>query len=117
MTTAYTGWARLSLMGHRQRIGIVGEAEMYGGKLLRIDIPSGDSFVTEYYGTASIYSLEPLTEEVARKAEYTPDFRPVNPLAYRDPTPEEIEAEAKRRAARLTQQRSLSYADDDDRPF
>lgn len=119
MTTVYTGWARLSLMGHLERIGLVGEAEMYGGKLLRIDIPSGESTVTEYYGTNAIYSLQPISEEVARKALGQRDMRPVNPLGFRDPTPEEIDAEVKRRTERAA--RGLpnnSYADDDDdRPF
>src|SRR5687767_12591518 len=96
---AYTGWAILSLMGHRQRVGLVGEAEMYGGKLLRIDVPCGEAMVTEYYGTSAIYSLEPVAEEVARK-HITQDYRPVNPLAFRDPTEEEIKVEAQRRARR-----------------
>lgn len=111
---AYTGWAILSLMGHRQRVGIVGEAEMYGGKLLRIDVPSGEEMITEYYGTASIYSLEPINEDVAKK-HISHDFRPVNPLSYREPTEEEIKAEAERRA-----RNQLSYQaieNDDDLPF
>lgn len=109
---AYRGWAILSLMGHRQRVGIVSEAEMYGGKLLRIDVPCGESeMVTEYYGTSAIYSLEPITEEIGRQRHLAADFRPVNPLAFRDPTPQEIEEEAKRRARRL------SVRDDDDMPF
>lgn len=114
---AYVGWAILSLMGHRQRVGIVSEAEMYGGKLLRIDVPSGAEMVTEYYGTAAVYGLQPISEEVARK-HISRDFRPVNPLGYRDPTPEEVEAEAKRRAS--GQSRRLAYAgdgEDPDMPF
>lgn len=115
MTTAYTGWARLSLFGHLERIGIVVEAEMYGGKLLRIDIPSGESTVTEYYGTNAIYSLQPISEEVARKALGQRDMRPVSPLGFRDPTPEEIEAEVKRRTERAARGLpSGSYADDDE---
>ena len=113
---AYRGWAVLSLMGHRSRIGIVAEAEMYGGKLLRIDVPSGDAFVTEYYGTSAIYSLTPIAEDVARARYVERDVRPVNPLAYRDPTPEEVEAEARSRARQLSYQRA-EEVDDDDMPI
>lgn len=37
--TAFSSWAILELMGHRQRAGLVQEVELFGGKLLRIDIP------------------------------------------------------------------------------
>ena len=132
--TPYKGWAILSLMGHRQRVGIVSEAEMYGGKLLRIDIPvmpadgqeaPKEPYVTEYYGTSAIYSLEPIAEEVARARYIERDPRPVNPLGFRDPTPEEVQAEVQRRAERMARQglvdargpRPGDLAFDDDRPF
>jgi hypothetical protein len=35
----YEGWAIVELMGHRQRAGYVKEAEMFGAKMLRLDIP------------------------------------------------------------------------------
>ena len=92
---AYQGFALLELMGHRQRIGRVSEVEMYGGKLLRIDVivpgsfsttpmaqtdtpargvdggtPDREAkevhFVTEFYNAGSIYGLTPLEEEIAR---------------------------------------------------
>lgn len=81
---AYEGWAILELMGHRRRAGRVAEVEMFGGKLLRIDIPAGDGEVTEFYGATSIYSLRPATEEVARRAAgQLGDPRPVQPVDYR----------------------------------
>jgi hypothetical protein len=122
-------------MGHRQRVGIVSEAEMYGGKLLRIDIPvmpadgqeaPKEPYVTEYYGTSAIYSLEPIAEEVARARYIERDPRPVNPLGFRDPTPEEVQAEVQRRAERMARQglvdargpRPGDFAsDDNDMPF
>lgn len=86
MTQAYEGWALLELMGHRQRVGRVSEAEIYGGKLLRIDIPVGDTaeVVTEFYGCSSIYGLRPLSEEIAKDyARRNGDPRPVRPVEYR----------------------------------
>jgi hypothetical protein len=79
---AYEGWAMLEVMGHRRRVGRVQEVEMYGGKMLRIDIPLEGGDVTEFYSCASIYALLPLSEEVARDTakRYR---RPVRPVDYR----------------------------------
>ncbi len=81
---SYEGWAKLELMGHRTRVGRVKEVEMYGGKMLRIDIPTAGDDITEYYGAASVYSLMPITEELGRDyaARYG-DPRPVRPVGYR----------------------------------
>lgn len=84
--TAYQGWARLELMGHRSRVGQVREVELYGGKLLRIDIPvaGGTEFVTKFYGASAIYCMTPIAEDVAKDyAERTHDPRPVKPMGYR----------------------------------
>lgn len=96
--TAYEGWALIELMGHRTRVGKVSEAEIYGGKLIRIDIPINDlngEFVTEYYGCGSIYSLRPISEDLASEyAKRNGDPRPVKPCDYKPQTPhspEEIE--------------------------
>ena len=82
--TAYEGWAMLELMGHRQRVGRVQEVEMFGGKLLRIDIPTEGGDVTEFYGCSSIYAMRPIAEDVARDAaKRYGDPRPVKPVEYR----------------------------------
>lgn len=86
MTTAqaYEGWAVLEVMGHRRRAGLVREVELFGGKLLRIDVPTADGDVTEFYGCGSIYALRPCSEEVARDAaSRIGDPRPVRPVDYR----------------------------------
>jgi len=82
---AYEGWARLELMGHRQRVGFVREVEMYGGKMLRIDLPvEGSTDVTEFYGVTSIYARTPISEAIARDvAKRYGDPRPVQPMDYR----------------------------------
>lgn len=78
----------VELMGHRQRGGYVKDIEMFGGKLLRIDIPIDiEKSVTEFYGCSSIYALRPCTEEIVRdhiKRSYNADLRPVRQLEYRD---------------------------------
>jgi hypothetical protein len=81
-------WALVELMGHRRRAGRVQEVERFGAKMLRIDIPAGDAFVTEFYGGSAIYAMRPATEEIARAtAEAIGDPRPVAPLSYRLPAP------------------------------
>ena len=84
MSSPYEGWAILEVMGHRRRAGRVCEVEIYGGKLLRIDIPTTDGEVTEFYGCGSIYAPRPCSEEVARAAAGSiGDPRPVRPVEYR----------------------------------
>lgn len=80
------GWVFLELMGHRQRIGRAREEYVGSGKMIRIDIPVGDSdeTVTEYYGTSAVYALRPITEEVARDHWAAKDPRPVRPVSYRE---------------------------------
>lgn len=99
-------WAIVEIMGHLRRAGRISEADRFGSKLLRIDIPTGpDEYVTEYFSGSAIYRLRPATEEVARAVgAQLGDPRPVMPVAYRLPAPEaEDEFEF--------------GSDDDERPF
>ncbi|ORE90965.1 hypothetical protein [Aurantimonas sp. 22II-16-19i] len=86
---AFEGWAILELMGHRVRPGRVSEVEIAASKMLRVDIPVGvgeDEYVTEYYGGASVYSLRPTSEDIARRMardRFGADPRPVRPVDYR----------------------------------
>ena len=85
MTTAsFERWAFREMMGHRVRIGLVQEVEMFGVKMVRIDIPAGDSTITEFYHPQAIYALRPVSEEIARaEAARYGDPRPVQPVEYR----------------------------------
>jgi hypothetical protein len=101
-------WAIVELMGHRRRAGQVKEVEQFGAKMLRIDIPADDTFVTEFYGGSSIYALRPASEEVARRvASDLGDPRPVAPVSYRLPAPEVDDEE----------EDALGDEFDDERPF
>lgn len=66
MTKPTEVWAILELMGYRRRVGRVSEVEMFGAKLLRIDIPGSGEDITEFYGPSAIYSLQPIPEPIAR---------------------------------------------------
>jgi hypothetical protein len=94
---AFEGWAVVELFGHRQRAGYVKDVEMFGGKMLRIDIPvETDKHVTEFYGCSALYALRPCSEEIVRdhiKRAYDIDeLRPVRQVEYREREPENFGA-------------------------
>jgi len=55
-------WATVDLMGHAQTAGRIA---MENG-LLRVDVPNGDTYRTEFYGMAAIYSIKIVSEQIAR---------------------------------------------------
>lgn len=68
--TTYEGWAIVELMGHRTFGGYVSEVEMYGGRLLRLDVYDDDgegAAMTQYYGSSAIYCITPADESMARE--------------------------------------------------
>lgn len=87
-------WARVELMGHRVRYGHVREVEMFGAKLMRVDVHNSLGVATEFYGGSSIYCVRPIAEVEARRL-----AEPYSP-----PAPRAIE-------------NYVNHDDDDDRPF
>jgi len=94
--TAYSGWAICEQMGFKKRVGKISEVEMYGAKMLRIDLPvfnpnqiEGSAWeiidwVTEFAGGPSIYNITPVSEAVGIDlARQRGDPRPVMPVDYR----------------------------------
>jgi len=55
-------WATVDLRGHAQTAGRIA---MENG-LLRVDVPNGDTYRTEFYGMAAIYSIKIVSEQIAR---------------------------------------------------
>lgn len=60
-------WCVLDLFGHQRTAGHVTEATVGGCAFIRIDVPQSDGYRTEYYGNGAVYSMRPVTEEVARR--------------------------------------------------
>lgn len=89
---AYEGWALVEQMGFRQTVGKVSEVEVYGTKMLRLDVPvfgsikSNDApqvYVTRFCGGPSLYQVSPLDEETGiDMARRQADPRPVKPTSY-----------------------------------
>lgn len=58
-------WAIVELMGHVALSGRVTKPGEYGG-LWQIDVPEGESFRTEFFGSQSVYRIRIVSEEIAR---------------------------------------------------
>jgi hypothetical protein len=58
-------WAVAELMGHVTIAGRITKPGEYGG-LWQIDIPEGDSFRTEFFGSQAVYRIRIVSEEIAR---------------------------------------------------
>lgn len=65
---SFDEWALVELFGHQRIVGRVTEAVLAGGAFLRVDVPgfNGAPAFTRFFGPSAIYSLNPITEEVAR---------------------------------------------------
>lgn len=82
--TTFDCWAILELFGHVRLAGRVTEASIGGCSFLRVDVPEregegeGVKF-TRYFGNGAIYSMTPVTEEVARRVGDGNAAAPVKP--------------------------------------
>jgi hypothetical protein len=72
-------WALVELFGHQRIAGKVTEAEIGGGKFIRVDVPAigTQQPVTKFYGPAAIYGITPVTEETALALAKRIDSAPV----------------------------------------
>lgn len=59
-------WAVCDLMGHNRKIGKLTTINTGVELLYRIEIPTKDGFITEFFGKGAIYSIQPMTEEACR---------------------------------------------------
>lgn len=68
MEEKFEQWALLELFGHMRIAGKVTEQSIAGGALLRVDVPETKKCpgFTRFFGISAIYSINPVTEKVAR---------------------------------------------------
>lgn len=73
-------WAIIELMGHQRMAGLVTEETVAGHGFLRVDVPEapGQPPYTRFLSPASIYAINPTTEELARRAAQAWRPKPVN---------------------------------------
>jgi hypothetical protein len=85
-------WAIVELMGHRTRAGQVSEVELFGAKMMRIEVP-GQAH-PEYYSASAIYGIRVCTEDEARN-HYSLARRPLLSASIEDepgaPEPEIVD--------------------------
>jgi hypothetical protein len=64
---SFDEWALVELFGHQKIVGKVSEATLAGGAFLRVDVPAvaENKPYTRFYGPGAIYSINPVTEEIA----------------------------------------------------
>lgn len=60
-------WAVLELFGHQRIAGRVTEASIGGGSFIRVEVPgpNGEPVWTRFYNPSSVYSISPVSKEVA----------------------------------------------------
>lgn len=63
----FNEWALVELFGHNKIVGKVSEATLAGGAFLRVDVPAiaENKAYTRFYGPGAIYSISPVSEEIA----------------------------------------------------
>lgn len=91
-------WAVVEIMGHDQTAGRI---TMENG-MLRVDVPEGDSFRTEYLGLAALFRVRLVSEEIARACSpVTIDARPYDaPIVTREQYQDDMRR-AEREVSRL----------------
>ena len=66
----FDSWAIIEIFGHQKFAGRVTEQSIGGASFIRCDIHEvdGSPSFTKLFGASAIYSITPVTEELARKA-------------------------------------------------
>ncbi len=69
-TQKFDSWAIVEVFGHQKFAGRVTEQAIGGASFVRVDVPAveGSPAFTKLFGASAIYSITPVTEELARKA-------------------------------------------------
>lgn len=83
---SFDQWAIVDVMGHQRYVGRVTEEVIAGQGFVRVDIPATDKLQawTKLIGTASIYAITPVSEEIARAMA---NNRQTEPIAAYELTP------------------------------
>lgn len=76
----FDAWAIVEIMGHDRYAGHVTEQTIGGCAFVRIDVPEcdGKPAFTKLFGQGAIFSLTPVSEEIARAAAKQCRSTPIN---------------------------------------
>lgn len=70
MSDSFSNYCIVELFGHTKIVGLVTEQVIGGQSFIRVDVPKTkrhEAF-TRMYGSGAIYSITPVSEEIARAA-------------------------------------------------
>jgi hypothetical protein len=72
-------WALVELFGHARIVGRVTEATIASGAFIRVDVPDKDgaTIFTRFFGPGAIYSMSPISREIAIAIAQSQDAEPV----------------------------------------
>lgn len=78
--TSFDQWAIVDVMGHQRFVGRVTEEVVAGKGFVRVDMPEtkSEKSWTKLIGTASIYSITPVSEAIAREMAESNSRAPVS---------------------------------------
>lgn len=79
-------FALVELFGHSKIAGRVSEQTIAGGALVRVDVPETKSNppFTRFFGISAIYSINPVTEDVAKHMAEKMAVKPIDVWDIRD---------------------------------
>lgn len=94
MTEAFESFCIVELFGHQKIAGKVSEQVIGGQSFVRVDVPATkrSAAFTRMFGAGAIYSITPVSEELAQKAAESIFVEPVTVYIAPDrrlPEPEE----------------------------
>lgn len=80
MEQKFETWAVVELFGHNKIAGLCSEQNIAGTNMLRVDVPETDSnpSFTRFVGGASIYAINPVTEEMALFMAFQLNEKPID---------------------------------------
>jgi len=79
MADTFESYCIVELFGHQKIAGKVTEQTIGGQGFVRVDVPETKRFsaFTRFFGTGAIYSMTPVSEEIAMKAAQSIYVEPV----------------------------------------
>lgn len=93
MAKPYEAWAVLEILGHQRYAGRVREWPIGNATFIRLDVPGCEDRpgFHKIFGAASVFSITPVTEEVARLMVRELRTWPLNLSDLRDVVREELQ--------------------------
>ena len=87
--SGFDSWCVIEIFGHERIAGRVTEQMIGGCSFIRVDVPASNGMpaYTKFYGEKAIYSILPVSEELARGALARMRPQPVDPFLLPSPAP------------------------------